>query len=278
MENQSPKNPEIKRRGRRFRRLAVNLAAFAGALGLLSLLGFANHRRSETPIHTLQVSPGDDPEKTFLDSAAIRALVLSAAPQLLGTPSGKVNLQAIHGIVSAHPSVKNAQVYCTVDGRCVVRVSQRVPVARILNRDGTGLYVDREGFTMPLSRHHTARVPVFTGNIQEQHIPLPVPVMAADSVWARKSHLDEVFAFTQFMSENEFMAAQVEHIIFNERGEMELIPRVGNHRILIGDTRDLNLKYRKLLAFYAQTLRTLDLNQYRRINLKYDNQVVCEKN
>jgi cell division protein FtsQ len=103
-------------------------------------------------------------------------------------------------------------------------------------------------------------------------------VLAEDSTWRRQSHLDEIVSFTRFLQENEFMNAQVEHVVFNEKGEMEVVPRAGNHRIVIGDASNLELKYKKLLAFYAHTLHTRDLNQYRRINLKFDNQVVCEKN
>jgi cell division protein FtsQ len=278
METTASDTPEKARRRSRWRSFLLNGIAVCGGIGLLSLLGFADHTRSKTPIHTLEVDVNDASGRSFLDSSSIAKLVLQAQPNLIGTPAELVNLDTIHQLVVAHPSIRQVQAFVTVDGRCVVKAIQRIPMARVLNQDGSGFYIDEEGFTMPLSRHATADVPLFTGRLLEKMHELPVPVLAEDSTWRRQSHLDEILSFTRFLKENEFMNAQVEHVVFNEKGEMEIVPRVGNHRIVVGDASDLELKYKKLLAFYAHTLHTRDLNQYRRINLKFDNQVVCEKN
>lgn len=278
METTASDTPKKARRRSRWRSILLNGLAVCGGIGLISLLGFADHKRSKTPVHTLEVDVDDASGRSFLDSASIAKLVLKAQPNLIGTPADLVNLDTIHQVVVDHPSIRQVQAFVTVDGRFVVKAIQRIPMARVLNQDGTGFYIDEEGFTMPLSRNATADVPLFTGRLLEKMQELPVPVLAEDSTWRRQSHLDEIVSFTRFLQENEFMNAQVEHVVFNEKGEMEVVPRVGNHRIVIGDASNLELKYKKLLAFYAHTLHTRDLNQYRRINLKFDNQVVCEKN
>jgi len=264
-------------RRKRWQTLAMNALALFFAGAVLSLLGFANRQRSEMPIRQLDVYLVSESGKAFVDSATVRQMVFRESPELIGTPSGKVNLGAIHQAVVSHPAIHHAQVYHTLDGRCIVRVHQRQPIARILNRDGSGFYLDEEGFCMPLSKHSSAHVPVFTGRIQEAMCDLPVPVLAKDPEWREKSRLDDVYDLTRFLQNHAFLAAQTEHVIFNEHGEMELIPRVGNHRILIGDAENLDLKFRKLMAFYSHVLHTRDLNVYKRINLKFDNQVVCEK-
>lgn len=277
MARTSAKTTSRTRSGKRWKSIAINALSVIFAVGLFSLLGFSNRNRSERPIRQLDVQLVSPSGKDFLDSTAVRQLVFKKSPELIGTPSGQLDLGIIHGEVASHPSVRQAQVYLTLDGRCVVRVHQRTPIARILNRDGSGFYLDEDGFCMPLSRHNSAHVPVFTGRIQESPTDLPVPVLAENREWAASSLLDEVFALTQFLRKHEFLKAQTEHILFNEHGEMEIIPRVGNHRILIGDATGLEVKFRKLMAFYSQTLHTRDLNAYSRINLKFENQVVCEK-
>jgi len=277
MESTPETTPKGPTRKKRWRAVMLNCFAVIGGIGLLAMLGFVNKQRSDTPIHSLEIDLTNHSDASFLDSAAIRAIVLKVSPDLIGTPTGEVNLHQIHDAVIAHLSIKQAQVYTTVDGRCKVTISQREPIARILNQDGSGFYLDKEGFTMPLSRHHTAQVPIFAGKLAEKLSEMPVHILQQDSTWAKRSHLDEIFDFTQFLHGNDFLAAQVEHVVFNDRGEMEIVPRVGNHRIVFGDGTELELKYRKLMAFYAQTLHSKDLNQYRKINLKYDNQVVCEK-
>jgi cell division protein FtsQ len=64
----------------------------------------------------------------------------------------------------------------------------------------------------------------------------------------------------------------------NEHQELELIPRVGNHRVLLGDTIDLQDKFRRLMIFYKEGLSKTGWNNYSVINLKFRNQVVCTKN
>jgi cell division protein FtsQ len=58
---------------------------------------------------------------------------------------------------------------------------------------------------------------------------------------------------------------------------MELIPRLGQHRILLGDTTDLRDKLDRMRTFYLQGLNNTGWDKYELINLKYKNQVVCTK-
>lgn len=264
-------------KSRRMRMVLVNSLALAGAVGVISLLGFARHAHSTVPVHRIEIRLSGGGGHEFLDSAEIRSAILREVPGLIGTPAREIDLQKIHSRLATHPVVARAEVYATVDGRFRVHIRQRDPIARILNSDGSGFYVDRSGYCMPLSRQYTAHVPVFTGHLQETRPELPIHALATDTLWSRRSHLDEIYSFAQFLQENDFMAAQTEHVVVASNGDLQIIPRVGNHQINFGDPESLGLKFRKLMTFYAQTLHQRDLNQYRTINLKYANQVVCEK-
>ena len=46
---------------------------------------------------------------------------------------------------------------------------------------------------------------------------------------------------------------------------------------MIGDAEDLDKKLYKLRLFYAEGLNKTGWNEYKVINLKYANQVVCTK-
>src|SRR5690606_23734603 len=100
---------------------------------------------------------------------------------------------------------------------------------------------------------------------------------AEDDEFLKSTMLDDIYRFNQFITKNGFWKAQVEHVRISAQREFEIIPRVGNHRILIGDADNLEEKFKKVMAFYANTLHTRDLNQYTTINVMYDGQVVCVK-
>jgi cell division protein FtsQ len=64
----------------------------------------------------------------------------------------------------------------------------------------------------------------------------------------------------------------------NSDREIELIPRVGNQRILIGNADSLDVKLNNLQAFYKQVLPKVGWDTYKVINVKYTNQVIGIKN
>ncbi|HEY4197539.1 MAG TPA: cell division protein FtsQ, partial [Mucilaginibacter sp.] len=72
--------------------------------------------------------------------------------------------------------------------------------------------------------------------------------------------------------------AQIAQVYVDQNHEIELIPRVGNQRILIGNADSLDIKFHNLLAFYKQALPQVGWDAYKLINIKYSNQIVGVKN
>lgn len=71
--------------------------------------------------------------------------------------------------------------------------------------------------------------------------------------------------------------AQFEQLFVSEKDDIEIIPRVGNQRIILGNANDLETKLGNLLLFYKQAMPKVGWHAYKTINLKYINQIVCEK-
>lgn len=267
---------DIQRR-KRWRMIAINSMAVVGAIAIFTLLGFASKKQSDATCWKLDVSVLGDEEKKYIDEAIITKLAETATDKIVGKKINEIDIAAIHKKLAENSSVKEAHVFTTVDGRCVIEVKQRTPIARILNADGTSFYLDKDGFTMALSSHYTAKVPVFTGVINEKMSQESILNYAADSDYLKNTMLDDIYVLTNFISGNEFWKAQVEHVRISAQKEFEIIPRVGNHLITIGDATNLEEKFRKLMAFYANTIHTRDLNAFSSINVEYDGQVVCVK-
>ena len=57
----------------------------------------------------------------------------------------------------------------------------------------------------------------------------------------------------------------------------ELVPRTGSHTVIFGSPDDAEEKLAKLLTFYRRGLRNIGWEEYRTINVKYKEQVVCTK-
>lgn len=195
-----------------------------------------------------------------------------------------VNTRQLEYVLNTHPSVKSADVYTTIDGRVKIEICQRKPVLRVFTQSGESYYIDDSGMLMPLSSKYTARVPVAGGNISDSYtsmntvnVALPPENPQTDSL-LNNSVLDDLYRLVNYVRQDEFWKAQITQIYVNNEREMELIPRVGNHTILLGDVNDLDEKFGKLMIFYKKALPvTGGWNVYSLVNLKYKNQVVCRK-
>jgi cell division protein FtsQ len=69
----------------------------------------------------------------------------------------------------------------------------------------------------------------------------------------------------------------VEQIYVTPEKEFEIITRVGDQVILFGDTTAMAGKFKKLEIFYSEALNRRGWNEYKSLNLKFRNQIICKK-
>lgn len=168
--------------------------------------------------------------------------------------SGKV----IESVLNKHSFIKEAVCYKAPEGRINILVKQRMPVMRILASNGEDYYIDEEGFAMRPDGYE-ANLAVATGHI--------------DKAFARKY----LVRLGRHLQADEFWNNQIEQINVTPEGNMEMIPRVGDHVLYIGRPINLQRKLKNLRTFYEKVLPTVGWNKYSLINLEYENQVICKK-
>jgi len=245
-------------------------------LGGLVILGFVNASRKHARCWKFDVQIDHSDGTYFIDEADVKKKVFSLGDSLIGSAINDIDVETIHQKVLEIPAVKSADVYKTVDGRISVSVFQCRPLARFINADGSGFYLDTEGGIVPLSKHFTAHVPVFTGNIYEGK-GKGIHELALNPELSDKSIIDDAFRIIEYINSDSFWKAQLDHIYVNADYEFEIVPRVGNHRILIGKGEQLELQLKKMMAFYEKVLPTRGIDQYKSIDLRFKGQVVCRK-
>lgn len=250
------------------------------ALGLPVILGFADAAQNNVLCTGISVNINNTDENFFVDETDIKEIIYSKGDSLIGSPISQVNYHRLEELILKNPSVKDVQVYASVEGDVKADVVQRRPVVRIYNTAGESFYIDETGSAMPLSAKFAARVPVANGSIHESFGGLNlfnVNKIEADDSLASKSMIDDIFAVVNFIEKDEFWKAQIQQIYINEKNEIELVPMVGDHKIILGDKKDLDSKFRKLLLLYQKGLSKTGWNQYAVINLKFKNQAICTK-
>jgi cell division protein FtsQ len=250
-------------------------------IGLIVCLGFVERREDSLPCKSLDITIQQDEENFFVQPEDVKQLIFERGDSIINQPVSSVNVPELENALNSHAAISKAEVYVTVDGEVKVDVKQRKPIIRIIDKYNDSYYIDTEGRLMPLSDKYTAKVLVANGNLREPynaHYMYTIKQIEADSALRESTLVDDLFELAQYINADEFWKAQVEQVSVNADNEIELIPRVGDHRIIFGNIADMDEKFRKLLIFYKQGLNPTGWwNDYSVINLKFKNQVVCTK-
>jgi cell division protein FtsQ len=152
-------------------------------------------------------------------------------------------------------------------GDVFIEIVQKEPLLRVINNNGVSYYIDINGKKMPVSNNFTARVIVATGYIENTNNT------DKDSVLQK-----QLFDVISFIREDTFLLALCEQIDVDNKGEMEIIPKLSAHRFLIGDATELEGKFRRMKIFYNEVMKSDTVRNFTLVNLKFKNQIICAKN
>ncbi|MEO1258728.1 MAG: hypothetical protein AAFZ15_08015 [Bacteroidota bacterium] len=247
------------------------IAIVGGAALLILLITAAASRKKELPIEATVVNV--DPlagGHWLIDSAdVIQIIERSFGMPLNEQAAGLIDEERVERILEEDPFVKNAEVLIAANSQVKINIEQRVPILRIFDNLGAQYYLDEYGNRMPLSPHFTARTLVATGDIQP-HTP---------AFFERDRHeFKDLFELAKYILADKFWNAMIEQIYFNKRGEFVLIPKIGDQTIIFGKYEDVDDKFFRLKTFYEKAMNKEGWKKYHSIDLRFEGQVVCEKN
>ncbi len=222
---------------------------------LLGLYAFSNHRNVSKKIKKVNIEfVGND--NLYLTQGMVNKLLIQNYGNLQNVSKEKLVLNTVEKAIEANEMVKKAQVYLTVDGELTSRIVQRKPIARITGN--YNCYLDDEGKRMPLSRNHSARVPIITGKI------------SGDS-------LEDVYEILKYINKDEFLRKNVIGIHINDVDDYQLKFRMEQFVVSLGGIDNLEEKFNNFKAFYTKANKDKTLDNFTMVSLEFNNQVVCTK-
>mgnify|MGYP001212828689 CR=1 FL=1 len=226
--------------------------------GIIFLLAFTNTRYSNNTCVDYRINLADE-NTSLITRGEIILLMESINDSIVGTTIAEVPIYEIERKIESLNDVQNAEVYINMEGMLHIDVIQKKAIVRVSPKIGNDFYMDAQGSIFALSNNYTKHLLVASGNIQD----------TADYI--------AVLNLAKQISSDSLWSSQIMQIYIKENKEIELIPRVGNHKILFGDISDVEEKLRRLYLFYKKGVNKVGWNDYEEINLKFKNQIVCVK-
>ena len=191
---------------------------------------------------------------------------------IFGKKMGSINLHGIEEALSGRGEVLSCEAYLPEnDSMLVVTVTQRRAAIRLMTNSGESYYCDRDGFIFPALNHMD--VPVITGEI-------PVDLGNGRKGFAcgdEKRWLDEVLEVTSWIDSHRQWRDMFSHIDVEPNGDLDLYPSQGKVRFVIGNSADMETKFRKISQYYRGIEPTVEEGKYSSVNVKYKNQIICKK-
>ena len=235
--------------------------------GLVALMSFIEIKKAEVVCTQVKIYiPGS---QYFIDKEEVDNILRVHSHALIGRKMEYINIHDLEKRLKANPFIESAKVYTDMDGIIRVEISQRQPILRVMNQFNQDYYIDQHGLKIPLSTNFTARVLAVNGYIEE--------VFGSKVDTLHTEIARELYKTAEFISQDSLWDAQIAQMYVNKDHEIELVPRVGNNRILLGNADSLDSKFHNLLVFYKQGLPQVGWDRYKTINIKYANQVVGVK-
>ena len=215
---------------------------------------FSSSQNHAKPISEVEVSfIGDN--NLFISKTKVDKLLIQNNDYIKCVSKDILDLKALENKLSSHDMIENSEVYISINGILKIDIKQRNPYARVIS--DSSFYIDNYGTKMPLSDNYSARVLLVHGLNDE-------------------SKIDYVFKLIKTIRDDEFLNLNVTDILIN-KSDISLRVRNCDFEVLVGDLNNLETKIKNFKAFYQKAYRDKILNNYKKVNLQFNNQIVCTK-
>jgi cell division protein FtsQ len=223
---------------------------------VIFLFSFTSKRNSERKItKSVVVFEGD--ENVFVTNETVNKLLIENKTNAQSIRKDKLDLNKLERAIDNHNMIEKSQVFVSIDGVLKAVVKQKVPIVRVFDESGS-FYIDYKGVMMPLSTVYTARVPLVTGEITDKN----------------KEELNKLF---RYIFDDPFLKRNIIGIQIFPNGSLLMTNRNFNYEIDFGRTINVERKFNNYKAFFQKAALDSTLYNYKRINLRFTQQVVCTK-
>lgn len=233
----------------------ILLIAYLAVCGFVWRIG--NEPQKYRSVH---VAICDSDQAQFIGAIDVLRAIQPDSINPLGHQVAEYNTYRLQQLIKRNSLIRDVYCYPTPDSALQIDLYQRIPLLRIksskLNRD---YYLDTEGNLMRYKASaKPVQVPLATGHISEQYATT------------------DLFVLAEFLDNHKLWRNAFTQIYVEENGDIRLIPRIGDHTVLLGPANDIEQKFDHLERFYKKVLNKKGWNLYKTINLKFKGQVVAE--
>lgn len=224
---------------------------------LLFLYSFSNDRSTHRNLKGVDIIFKGE-ETHFVTSSDVKKIVADKSGNITAQDRSTVDLSTLEKGVLQNKLIREAEVYVTIDGVLKVEVNQKKAIGRVVG-EAESYYLDEDGHRMPLSENYAERVILVEGTI-------------------KKETQNELKHMLDVINADAFLKQEITGISIQPNEVIYLKSRVNTFEILFGSFNEIERKLMNYKAFMQYAINeNIEIDSYKKINLKFTQQVVCSK-
>ncbi len=220
-------------------------------------------------------------ENCFLNEKMILELVETKNDSLKTSKIKNLNVYDLEQTLNSNPYIEKSNVFVKINGDIVIETLQKNPIARVYSSNGDNYYIDSTSTVLFPNDNYTPRVMIVSGNLYEPYTHrnfTTIKEIKLNPTANRISMLDDVYEMSMHIQNDSTLKKIIHQIYIDLNNDLILYPAIGSHKIIFGSIENMAEKFLNLKLFYTQGLNKTDNWQtYSVINLKFKNQIVCNK-
>ncbi|MFM9944119.1 MAG: cell division protein FtsQ/DivIB [Bacteroidia bacterium] len=227
---------------------------------IIGLYYFATRDKDNVECKEVEINFNYKTEKPLLTEADIyKYLELPEGKKsLIGKYAANLKMNEMEQKLLKKSVIKKAEIYMSMGGKMKFDITLRHPILRVIPNVKAPYYICDDRVKIPLSSNFTPDLIPATGFMNDK--------------------IDrKLYYIVGFVNNNSFWKEQIQQFFVSENQDISFIPFTGVHEVILGDTSNLDEKFKKLEVFYKKGLSKIGWDKYKSINLKFKGQVICKQ-
>ncbi|MFV8344853.1 cell division protein FtsQ/DivIB [Flavobacterium sp. ZB4P13] len=223
---------------------------------VIFLFSFTSNRNADRKLtKSVVIFVGDN--APFVKQETVNKLLIENKKDASSIQKVNLDLNKLETTLNAQEMIEKSDVFVSIDGMLKAVVKQKTPIARVFDKNGS-FYIDYEGNRMPLSTNFTARVPLVSGGIN-------------------KKNTEDLSDLFRLIYDDAFLKKNIIGIQIMPNGSLKMLNRNFEYQIDFGRMINVERKFKNYKAFFQKAVLDSSLYKYKKIDLRFTEQVVCTK-
>lgn len=236
------------------------LMSLALIVYLVISLSFTARMASADTFKGVHINVSDSMKRRFVTADDIDNELGGLRDNITSICRDSLNTLMLEKALMSRDNIESANCVVLNDGSLRIDVVPLIPIARVFDQgSGTNYYINRTGKRMQASTRYRVDVPVILGDFSKNISPT------------------YTFPLINYLQQHPDLNTLTSAVAVDKNQDIILIPTIKGHVVNMGDTNDIENKFRRLTAFYKKVMPVKGWEYYDTLSLKWRGQIVANR-